>query len=147
VSRAQDILAAGGYIPAEDAVTPSSFSDGSAYRIEIPSVESQAAFEAVLTESARLGVTVHRVSQGSGIMLLTDRELKEMAQAGAANQVEVSLFVGPRAPWEGTAGALAPTAGSSVGGTRHWTSFDTHSTTCSALQTPASAASSSRTRA
>ena len=50
---------------------------------------------AVLDEAQRRGVRVHRVSQGSGMMLLTDGELREMAALGAQHQVEVSLFVGP----------------------------------------------------
>lgn len=90
------------------------FDDGGHYRVEIPSVEGVAAFEAVLDEAARLDVAVHRVSQGSGVMLLTDTELAEMAALGAEHHVEVCLFVGPRAPWEGTASALAPD-GSQVG--------------------------------
>ncbi len=84
------------------------FDDGGHYRVEIPSVESVAAFAAVLDEAARLDVVVHRVSQGSGVMLLTDAELADMAALGAEHHVEVCLFVGPRAPWEGTAAALAP---------------------------------------
>ena len=54
------------------------------------------------------GVTIHRVSQGSGMMLLTDAELHELARLGAQHRVEVSLFVGPRAPWEGTGQPLTP---------------------------------------
>jgi hypothetical protein len=64
---------------------------------------------AAVIEAARLrGITVHRVSQGSGIALLTDAEIHEMASLGMMHGIEVCLFVGPRAPWEGTAGALAP---------------------------------------
>jgi hypothetical protein len=84
------------------------FPDGAAYRIEIPSVEGPAAMHAVINEADRLAVPVLRVSQGSGVMLLRDAEIAEMVALGAARGVEVSLFVGPRAPWEGTAQALAP---------------------------------------
>jgi hypothetical protein len=63
---------------------------------------------AVINEADRLAVPVLRVSQGSGVMLLRDAEIAEMVALGAARGVEVSLFVGPRAPWEGTAQALAP---------------------------------------
>jgi hypothetical protein len=84
------------------------FPDGAAYRIEIPSVEGPAAMHAVIDEADRLGVPVLRVSQGSGVMLLRDADIAEMVALGAARGVEVSLFVGPRAPWEGTAQALAP---------------------------------------
>jgi hypothetical protein len=84
------------------------FPDGAHYRIEIPSVEGPAALRAVLESASAAGVTVHRVSQGSGIMLLADAEIREMAELGAAHGIEVCLFVGPRAPWEGTAQALTP---------------------------------------
>jgi hypothetical protein len=88
--------------------SPIRFGDGGHYRIEIPSVEGPAAMAAVLEEAQRRGVRVHRVSQGSGMMLLTESELREMAALGAQHQVEVSLFVGPRATWEGSGQPLTP---------------------------------------
>lgn len=88
--------------------SPLRFDDGGHYRIEIPSVEGPAAFEAVLEAADDLGVPVHRISQGSGITLLRDSEITAMAGLGAARGIEVCLFVGPRAPWEGTAAALTP---------------------------------------
>ena len=91
-------------LPVSDAYdlpeSPCRFPDGAHYRIEIPSVEGPQVLEAVLEEAARLGVPIHRVSQGSGIMLLTDAEILAMAQLGADAGVEVSLFVGPRAAWD-----------------------------------------------
>ena len=78
------------------------FPDGAQYRIEIPSVEGPASFREVIQASRDYEVEVHRISQGSGIMLLTDEELKEMAAIGAENQIEVSLFVGPRGTWDVT---------------------------------------------
>jgi hypothetical protein len=88
--------------------SPLRFSDGAHYRVEIPSVEGPEAMRVVLESAQSLGVTVHRVSQGSGIMLLSDAEIRDMAQLGHGRGVEVSLFTGPRAPWEGTAQALTP---------------------------------------
>ena len=76
------------------------FADGVRYRIEIPSVEGPAAFRAVLDEAATRGVPVRRISQGSGVMMLTDDELREMSELGAKNGVEVSLFLGPRGAWD-----------------------------------------------
>lgn len=84
------------------------FPDGAHYRIEIPSVEGPAAMAAVIEAAQQHGVTIHRVSQGSGMMLLTDAELREMARLGAEHRIEVSLFVGPRATWEGTGQPLTP---------------------------------------
>lgn len=76
------------------------FADGLRYRVEIPSVEGPAAMRAVLEEAAARAVPVRRVSQGSGVMMLTDVELDEMAQLGAEHRVEVSLFLGPRGAWD-----------------------------------------------
>jgi hypothetical protein len=84
------------------------FPDGAQYRVEIPSVEGPRAMAAVLDEAEARGVCVHRISQGSGIMLLTDGEIREMAKLGAEAVVEVSLFVGPRAAWEPGAQILTP---------------------------------------
>lgn len=55
---------------------------------------------AVLEEATARGVPVRRVSQGSGVMMLTDDEIAEMAQLGAMEGVEVSLFLGPRGAWD-----------------------------------------------
>jgi hypothetical protein len=91
-------------LPAGDAFDlPTSgkrFEDGGQYRVEIPSVEGPAALQAVVDEAARRGVQVHRVSQGSGVMLQTDAEIKEMAGLASEHGIELCLFVGPRAGWD-----------------------------------------------
>lgn len=76
------------------------FADGLRYRIEIPSVEGPGVLRAVLEEAANRDVPVRRVSQGSGVMMLTDTEIAEMAGLGAEHGVEVSLFLGPRGAWD-----------------------------------------------
>jgi hypothetical protein len=97
------------------ALTPSDarFADGLRYRIEIPSVEGPDVMRAVLEEAAQRDVPVRRVSQGSGVMMLTDPEIAEMSRLGAQHGVEVSLFLGPRGAWD-TGGQS--TATSAVGG-------------------------------
>jgi hypothetical protein len=83
-------------------IPPSSkakFPDGADFRIEIPSVEGPKVLEAVLKESKHYGVTVNRVSQGSGAMLHTESELKEMSKIASDAGVEISLFIGPREEW------------------------------------------------
>ena len=87
------------------------FPDGAQYRVEIPSVEGPACLRAVLEEAERLEVTVHRVSQGSGVFMLTDDELDEMAGRAAAARVEVSLFARPNAGWDASAMVAAPAGG------------------------------------
>ena len=56
------------------------FADGVRYRIEIPSVEGPDVMRAVLDEARTRDVPVRRVSQGSGVMMLTDAEITEMAR-------------------------------------------------------------------
>jgi len=89
------------------------FPDGAQYRVEIPSVEGPAALKAVLEEADRYGIRIHRVSQGSGIQLLTDDEISEMVEICAARKMELSLFVGPRGTWDISAQPLTP-AGKAV---------------------------------
>ena len=86
------------------------FPDGGAWRVEIPSVEGPHALEAVLAEAQELGVTIHRVSQGSGVMMLTDAEIAEMLSL--AGHIEVSLFLGPRGTWDVGAATRSLSGGS-----------------------------------
>ncbi len=105
-------------LPAEDnhALKPSKkrFPDGGQFRIEIPSVEGPRVFREVLATAKELKVPVHRVSQGSGVMLLTRDEIKEMARMGREERMEVCLFVGPRAAFE-TGAQTASSAGKVIG--------------------------------
>jgi hypothetical protein len=84
------------------------FPDGGQYRIEIPSVEGPRAMEAVLSAANEHDVPLHRVSQGSGIMLQTDQEIERMVELGRQRGVEVCLFVGPRANWDTGVQAASP---------------------------------------
>ena len=116
-----DVLRSLGLPPGDLHALPSSekrFPDGAQYRVEIPSTEGPRCLEAVLEEAVRLYLRIHRVSQGSGVFLHTDAELDEMAQAGAAATVEVSLFTRPNAGWGVSAMARAP-AGAVVAPTAH----------------------------
>lgn len=105
-------------LPSSDAQdlpdSPKRFPDGAHYRVEIPSVEGPRALAAVLEEAESQTVIIHRVSQGSGILMLTDAELREMARLGREARVEVSLFVGPRASWD-TGAQVTASAGKNLG--------------------------------
>lgn len=83
------------------------FADGGQFRIEIPSTEGEAGLDAVRAEAARLGVPVHRVSQGSGVMFLTDAELDAMASAARDARYELSLFARPNAGWTASAMSMS----------------------------------------
>ncbi|MFD5099942.1 hypothetical protein [Streptomyces albidochromogenes] len=80
--------------------SPHTFPDGGTWRTEIPSVEGPEALAVVLKESARLDVPVHRVSQGSGVWMLTDADITEMVESCAERGIELCLFTGPRGTWD-----------------------------------------------
>ncbi|HLY12546.1 MAG TPA: hypothetical protein VKW04_24800 [Planctomycetota bacterium] len=106
-------------IAAEDGALPESakrFPDGAQYRIEIPSVETPDALSAVLEEADKQKVRIHRASQGSGIMMLTDAELTGMLRIAKDAKIELSLFVGPRAGFDTTPQPFTA-AGKVIGGT------------------------------
>ncbi|MFL5624986.1 MAG: U32 family peptidase [Ktedonobacteraceae bacterium] len=109
-------LADMGLPPADAHALPSStkrFPDGAQYRVEIPSTEGPDALAAILEEADRYNLTIHRVSQGSGVMLLTDDEIRDMARLAQARGMEVSLFARPNAAWDVGAMAVA-SAGKTV---------------------------------
>jgi hypothetical protein len=117
VTRTADALARLG-APLRGADLPASpkrFPDGAQYRLEIPSVETPDALDAVLEEAGRRRVLVHRVSQGSGILLLTDEEISRMCRTARDAKIELSLFVGPRAGYDVTPQPHVP-AGKVIGG-------------------------------
>lgn len=87
------------------------FPDGAQFRVEIPSVEGPRCLETVLAEAKRYQVPVARVSQGTGVGLLTDREITDMVQMAAAAEVELCLFARPCAGWDTSAMALSPAGG------------------------------------
>jgi hypothetical protein len=76
------------------------FNDGRRWRLEIPSVEGPEAMRVVLEEAKSRKLSVHRVSQGSGIFMLHEDELRLMLEQGEQAGTEVCLFVGPRASWD-----------------------------------------------
>lgn len=89
-------------LPVSDTAIKSekTFSDGGQFRIEIPSTEGPRAMKELLREAEALDCPVHRVSQGSGIQMLSDEDIRHMARLGAEQKIEVCLFVTPRASFE-----------------------------------------------
>ena len=55
--------------------SPHTFPGGGKWRTEIPSCEGPEALAIVLKESSLLDVPIHRISQGSGVWMLTDAEI------------------------------------------------------------------------
>ncbi|WP_222722590.1 U32 family peptidase [Actinomadura alba] len=91
------------------------FPDGAQFRVEIPSVEGPEPLRAVLGAAKEHDIRVHRISQGSGMMLLTDAEIAEMVALGREHDVEVCLFVGPRASWDTGVQVTAASGGVAAG--------------------------------
>lgn len=110
-STTPDLLAGLG-LPTSDGhalpAAPARFPDGAQYRVEIPSVEGPRCLEAVLEEATRWDVPVTRISQGSGVGLMTDGEIREMVELAGAARVELSLFARPCAAWDTSAMARSP---------------------------------------
>ena len=69
---------------------------------------------ATLAEAERRNVPVHRISQGSGMMLMTAAEIAEMCAIGREHGIEVNLFIGPRATFDVGAQAFSA-AGRTLG--------------------------------
>lgn len=95
-----ELIARGLESEAVPAASEARFPDGAHYRIEIPSVEGPTVLKAVVEAAHASGVTVNRVSQGSGAMLLGKSEMSEMARIASDHGIEVSLFTGPREEWD-----------------------------------------------
>ncbi|MEV5517576.1 hypothetical protein AB0L50_32505 [Streptomyces flaveolus] len=91
-------LAAPALDPAD--ASPHFFPGGGRWRTEIPSCEGPEALAVVLKESSRLDVPIHRISQGSGVWMLTDAEITEMVESTAERDIELCLFTGPRGTWD-----------------------------------------------
>ncbi|HSA48834.1 MAG TPA: hypothetical protein VLH10_01810 [Yinghuangia sp.] len=94
--------------------SPHAFPDGGTWRTEVPSVEGPEALAVVLEESSRLGVPVHRVSQGSGVWMLTDAEITAMVGMCAEHDIELCLFTGPRGTWDIGAGTRTLSGGAGL---------------------------------
>ena len=109
--RALDALGLAAPPPDPVDTSPYTFPDGGTWRTEIPSVEGPEAVATVLAEAARLEVPVHRISQGSGVWMLTDGEITEMVGACAERDVELCLFTGPRGTWDTGASTRTPSGG------------------------------------
>lgn len=85
--------------------SPKRFPDDAQYRFEVPGIQKPRAMEGLLDALDKYEIMVHRVTQTKGIMLLTDREIIEMADMARDARIELFLSVGPRAPYDTSASA------------------------------------------
>ena len=84
------------------------FEDGAQYRFEVPGIQGPFAMKALLEEIDRLELTIHRVTQTKGIMMLTDDEIKAMVNLAKKYKVELVLAIGPRATTDTSASVNTP---------------------------------------
>lgn len=119
-TRGAAILVAQGLPSSDDytlASSPLTFDDGGQYRIEISGVERLSTLEALLDESAKQNVFIHRiVCFGGGSTLLDKGELTAFAELAAENSIEVIACPGPRTGWD--TGRQALTSEGSTAGRR-----------------------------
>ena len=90
------------------------FKDGGQYRFEVPGIQSPKTMNALLKESVKNNVFIHRVTQTKGIMMLTDEEIKEMVNLAINYGCELFLAVGPRATYD-TSATVHTKEGSRIG--------------------------------
>ncbi|MDD1774829.1 MAG: peptidase [Methanobacterium sp.] len=81
------------------------FPDGAQYRFEVPGIQKPDTLSSLLEAAQDYDVTLHRVTQTRGIMLLTDQEIKEMSYLAREAKIELFLSVGPRATYDTSASA------------------------------------------
>ncbi|MDD3985065.1 MAG: peptidase [Methanobacterium sp.] len=86
-------------------VSEKRFPDGAQYRFEIPGIQNPVAMAALVNATDQYNVSVHRVTQTKGIMLLTDKEIEEMVNIAIDARLELFLSVGPRATYDTSASA------------------------------------------
>jgi hypothetical protein len=103
-------------IPGRDAwdlpTSTKTFPDGANYRIEIAGVERASTLEALIDESRKRNLTVHRAIAAVGGSTYCDfQELKAMAQMAREAQIEVIMTVGHRKGWDAGAREAATSEG------------------------------------
>lgn len=90
------------------------FNDGGQFRFEVPGIQSPKTMKALLDEARNQNLTIHRVTQTKGIMLLSDEDIIQMVDFAKENGCELFLSVGPRATYD-TSASVHTKEGSRIG--------------------------------
>ena len=102
--RAATIMAAQGLPSSDDYTLADSalrFEDGGHFRLEVSGVERLSTLEALIDESDRRGIHIHRVvAFGAGATLLDRSELRAFAELASERQIQVIACPGPRGGWD-----------------------------------------------
>jgi len=83
------------------------FPDGGAYRIEVPTVNTAGAVEALLNTATKNNITINRVTETYGMFRHTRDEIKEYCRLCHDYGAELLLSVGPRATYDTGATVLS----------------------------------------
>jgi len=83
------------------------FPDGGAYRIEIPTVNTAEAVDALLSQATKNNITINRVTETYGMFRHTREEIKEYCRLCHDYGTELLLSVGPRATYDTGATVLS----------------------------------------
>lgn len=97
-----------------DFISDKRFGDGGQYRFEVPGIQSPKTMDALLKESVKNDIFIHRVTQTKGIMLLNDDEIRKMVDLAVEYGCELFLSVGPRATYD-TSATVHTKEGSRIG--------------------------------
>lgn len=84
------------------------FPDGAHFRIEVPTVNSAPAMEALLKRADELGIVINRVTETYGIFRHATGELEEYMHMAKEYGCELVLSCGPRATYDTGATVLSP---------------------------------------
>lgn len=84
------------------------FHDGGQYRFEVPGIQGPKVMEALLNEMDKYQISLHRVTQTKGIMLLTDNEIMDMVSLAKDYGTDLILAIGPRATTDTSASVNTP---------------------------------------
>ncbi|MCM3132895.1 U32 family peptidase [Paenibacillus polysaccharolyticus] len=84
------------------------FDDGANYRLEIPTMNSAKALEALLDESTKLGLTINRVTETIGICRHNKMEIKHYVELCQQYGCQLLMSPGPRAVYDTGGSAKSP---------------------------------------
>lgn len=107
-------------VPGRDAydlpTSPKRFADGANFRIEIAGVERASTMEALIDESRKRGVIVHRAIAAVGGATYCDfEELKAMARMAREEKIELVMTVGHRKAWDAGSKEMSNSEGAMQG--------------------------------
>ena len=83
------------------------FADGGAFRIEVPTVNTAEAVDALLSTATKNNITINRVTETYGMFRHTREEIKEYCRLCHDYGAELLLSVGPRATYDTGATVLS----------------------------------------